>query len=136
MTNTYLAIIWAALYIACAGLGFIAAPTGFLYGLCVIFSLLFFVPPVMLLYRGGKAKDIKSIRILRNLSILWLAVTMILLILNISSVYFSHSVGTILYYVLIVVTSPMVCSQYWLLPLFLWACLLVVSIQQLKQLRR
>ena len=35
--------------------------------------------------------------------------------------------------VLIVVSSPMVCSGYWALSLFLWACLLMVSHSLVKK---
>ena len=41
--------------------------------------------------------------------------------------------GNFLYQVLIIVSSPMVCSRHWALSLFLWACLLITSHQQLKK---
>ena len=40
---------------------------------------------------------------------------------------------TAFFAVLIVVSSPMVCSGYWALSLFLWACLLMVSHSLLKK---
>ena len=40
--------------------------------------------------------------------------------------------GNFLYGALTLLCSPLVCSQYWLLPMFLWACLLITSWQQLR----
>ena len=43
------------------------------------------------------------------------------------------TMGNALFGVLIVVSSPMVCSGYWALSLFLWACLLMVSHSLVKK---
>ena len=43
------------------------------------------------------------------------------------------TMGNVLFAVLIVVSSPMVCSGYWALSLFLWACLLIVSHSLLRK---
>ena len=53
----------------------------------------------------------------KNTKFLWLAAGILLL----------------LFAVLIVVSSPMVCSGYWALSLFLWACLLIVSHSLLRK---
>ena len=56
-----------------------------------------------------------------------------MLVVNVLSVLRSQLLGNILYYMLVILSSPMVCSGYWALSLFLWACLLVYSLQQLKK---
>ena len=101
--------------------------------LMVTLSLAFFVPPAMLLYRAVPREDWQTIRRIRNLSILSLGSTMTMLILNFLSVGASAAVGNVLYWLLILVSAPMVCGQFWAVSLFLWACLLMVSIAQLKK---
>lgn len=131
--NKKLSIAWAVLYGFCAAFGFIPTPDGVLMALMVTLSLAFFVPPAMLLYRAVPREDWQTIRRIRNLSILSLGSTMTMLILNFLSVGASAAVGNVLYWLLILVSAPMVCGQFWAVSLFLWACLLMVSIAQLKK---
>ena len=133
MTNTFLYIAWGALYIACAGLGFISAPEGFAAVLMVFFSLMFFVPPAILLYRAVKGENMKAIRRIRDISLVWLITATVCICMNILSVMASEFAGRVLYYILIVATAPMVCSQYWFISLFAWACLLTVSWKYLRK---
>jgi len=131
MMNKSLTALWAGLFIVCAGLGFIPEPEGTLRIFLTVLSLLFFLPPALLLYEAGKRQDKRVILLIRNLSILSLGLTMVLLILNFLTVLSSETLGLILYYVLIVVSSPTICSGYWAMSLFLWACLLTVSLRKL-----
>ena len=131
--NKKLSIAWAVLYGFCAAFGFIPTPDGVLMALMVTLSLAFFVPPAMLLYRAVPREDWQTIRRIRNLSILSLGSTMTMLILNFLSVGASAAVGNVLYWLLILVSAPMVCGQFWAVSLFLWACLLMVSIALLKK---
>ena len=131
--NKKLSIAWAVLYGFCAAFGFIPTPDGVLMALMVTLSLAFFVPPAMLLYRAVPREDWQTIRRIRNLSILSLGSTMTMLILNFLSVGASAAVGNVLYWLLILVSAPMVCGQFWAGSRFLWACLLMVSIAQLKK---
>ena len=55
------------------------------------------------------------------------------LVLNVLSAMGTVTMGNALFGVLIVVSSPMVCSGYWALSLFLWACLLIVSHSLLRK---
>ena len=71
---------------------------------------------------------------MRNLSALSLGLTLAVLILNFMSALGSETLGNVLYYVLVVVSAPMICSGYWVLSLFLWACVLMVSLSQLKRI--
>ena len=45
----------------------------------------------------------------------------------------SEALGNVLHYILVVVSSPMIASGHWALSLFLWACLLMVSLKQLRK---
>ena len=128
MKNTHLYAIWAVLFIICAGLGFIPEAAGFGRFVLTLLSLLFFVPPAVLLYQG----DRETVKLIRNLSALSLLVTAVTLICNFLSALGSQLLGNILHGVLVIVSVPMVCSGYWALSLFLWACLLMVSLQKLK----
>ena len=124
--------LWAGLFIVCAGLGFIPEPGESLQILLTLLSLLFFLPPARLLYNAGRNRDTATIQLIRNLSALSLTLTMVLLILNFLTVLTSEISGQILYYVLIFVSCPMICSGHWAMSLFLWSCLLTVSLRLLK----
>lgn len=133
MANVYLYILWGFLYLSGAVLGFLPQPEGFLKGISIVATLAFFVPPAVLIFRGVKEKNSGLLRFIRNLAVVWLSGALLMLILNIASVYFSETTGQILYYGLILLTSPMVCSRNWLLVLFLWACVLMASLQALRK---
>ena len=133
MNKTAWFALWGALFILCAGLGFIPAPSGVLRVAMVLLSIAFFVPPCALVYRSGKDKDRRTVRLIRNLSIASLGMTVAVLTANFLSFMAPEAVGNVLYAVLVIVSSPMVCAQYWALSLFLWACLLMLSRYQLKK---
>lgn len=128
MSNKTLYFIWGGLFIFCGLLGFIPEPAGLLKVLMVVSSLVFFVPGGMLLYLSKKSGDLRTIGIVRNLSLISLGVTLLLLVLNFLSGNASAAVGDFLYGLLVMLSAPMVCSQYWFMSLFLWACLLMTSL--------
>ena len=133
MTKKNLYIAWGVLYVLCAALGFIPAPQGALYGLLFMLSLAFFIPPAVLLYRAVPRQDLATVRLIRTLSLLSLSATLVVLVLNLLSVGGSPEAGLFVYYLLILVSSPMVCNQIWFPSLFLWACLMVVSWQEIRK---
>ena len=120
--------IWLGLFIFCGLLGFIPQPEGIVKVLMVVASLVFFVPGGLLLYVGKKEGNYGTIAVVRNLAIISLAVTLFLLVMNFLSGKASAAMGEFLYGLLVMFSAPMVCSQYWFLPLFLWACLLMTAI--------
>ena len=128
MNKKTLFVLWGVLFILCAGLGFIPAPAGALKGLMTALSVLFFLPPALLLWKTDRETAI----LIRNLSLLSLGVTLVTLILNFVLAVSSEFLGTVLHYVLVVVSAPMICSGYWVLSLFLWACLLMASLKKTK----
>ena len=93
----------------------------------------FFVPGVMLLYWARKEGDRKTVQLISYLSIGWLAATAILLVLNIASATADAAWGKLMYYTMAVISAPMISSQVWLLPMFIWACLLFVSFKKLPK---
>ena len=125
--------LWACLFILCAGLGFIPEPEGSLSAVLSLLALLFFLPPAWLLYQSGKHRQKDTALLIRNLSLVSLILTVTVLILNFFTTFASQRLGQILHYVLVIVSSPMICSGHWAMSLFLWACLLMVSLRQLKR---
>ena len=130
MAKKILFALWGGLFILCAGLGFIPEPSGILRGVMTGLSLLFFLPPGLLLYRARQEDDGHTRLLIRNLSALSLLLTLVLLVGNMLTILGSETLGTVLYYLLVMVSSPMVCSGYWALSLFLWACLLMASLRK------
>ena len=126
-------ILWAGMFILCAGLGFIPAPTGFAKFCLVLLSIGFFLPPAGLLKQAEKRKDLLNIRIVRNLAFASLVLTIVLIIANFLTFRGSEALGNVLYVLLCIVTTPMICAQYWVLSLFGWACLMIWGHSLLKK---
>lgn len=123
---------WAVLYILCAAFGFVSNPTLFQKSLLIATCILFFIPPFFLLFQARKEKDRKTIKCLRLISICVLSLSLILIVLNFLSVYFSAYTGLFLYVLLVLFSVPMICGQYWVLSLFLWACLLMICLRKIN----
>ena len=127
MKSQFLYALWGALFILCAGLGFIPEPAGVLRVLLTGLSILFFLPPAVLVWKGRQEKDRMALSLVRNLSIASLSLSVLLIIANVLTVFRSELLGDILHGVLVVVSSPMICSGHWAMSLFFWACLLISS---------
>ena len=132
MSNTVLYIIWGILYVGCAALGIFNAPEW----AGVLGCISFFIPPALLLWQADRNSDQKTVLTVRNLSLIWLGTTLLLLILNIFSVAMSETAGTVLYYILVVFSSPMVCGQKWIIAMFLWSYVLMTSLKLLKEKKK
>ena len=135
MNKKSLFILWGAFFILCAGLGFIQEPTGLSKILMRILSLVFFLPPALLLCLSSRQKDRNTLMLIRNLSFFSLLLTLLFIVLNIMSALWPLIAGNILHSILTIVSSPMFCCGNWFLSLFLWACLLMVSLRELKHIR-
>lgn len=133
MKKPQLFALWAILFIICAGLGFIPEPEGAGKILCTLASVVFFLPPAVLLFRAAKAGDRNTLGLIRNLSAASLGATLVLLVANVLSALGSRLLGNVLYAMLVIVSSPMICSGSWALSLFLWACLLMASLRLPKK---
>lgn len=133
MTNKMLYSLWGILFIICAGLGFIPAPDTTVQAVMTGLSVLFFLPPTVLLYRAKKDADRNMAALIRNLALASLALTLLTLVLNVICAMQSEFLGNFLHVVLTIISCPMICSGYWVLSLFLWACLLTISLQILSK---
>ena len=130
MRKRMLYVVWAVLYCACVGFSFVAAPNRVAQVFLNALSIGFFVPPYVLVFRARKEKNAKAIKILRLVCIGVLVLAMILLALNIVSVKFSPRTGLVMYILLAMFAPPLACAQQWALGLFLWACLLMLTLQK------
>ena len=130
MRNKNLLRLWAALFIICAFCGLVQSQAGSLEGFLTFLSVIFFIPPAVVLIRAKKKKLSEPRLLIRNLSGASLALTLVLLVLNFLSVLGSRTLGNILHYILTIVSTPMICSGHWILSIFLWACLFVGSIKE------
>ena len=125
--------LWGALFALCATLGFLVPQSNALQILMTLLSVAFFVPPALLLRRSARDGDQNTIALIRNLSLASLVLTALLITANFFSALGSALVGNILNSLLIIISTPMVCSGYWALSLFLWACLMITAAKLLKQ---
>ena len=136
MNKKLMFILWGAMYAVCAGFGFVAQPAGALKILMIILTLGFFAVGGTILWQAKAARDYGIIGLIRSLSLAWLIATGVMIIANILSVLAPQGLGDVLFYMLVVVSSPMVCGQSWVLSLFLWACLMVISHKMMKIRRK
>lgn len=125
MKKSYIYIAWGVLYAICMALGFLQGAAGFGKVLLVASAVIFFLPPF---YLAVTDQSRKTQFVLRLVSICVLALSCVFIGLNFASVHFSPSVGLVLYVLLNMVSTPMFCAQYWVLGLFLWACLLMLTL--------
>ena len=119
--------VWLCLYILCVGLGTVEEVEGAGKVFFVLTSLIFFIPGILLLLLGRKEKSRKTILRVRILSICSLGLTVAVFCANVIAVAASSQLGSFLHDLLNLVSAPMLCSQYWILSLFCWACLLSAS---------
>lgn len=133
MKKTILYCIWAFFYLLCGFISNIRITTDAQSAALTILSLIFFIPGGILLVDALRGGDKKTLKILRWISGLSLGLTLVTIIANIASVNATEAVGNVLHQVLIFVSVPMVCSQHYVLSLFLWACLLFATLPQQKK---
>ncbi len=133
MKDGKLYALWGVLYILCGLLGFIREPNGFVMAVLVLLAVGFFIPGAVLLYRGYREQNPGKIKVIRNISLIWLVMTLVLLIANFLTAGAAEITGDLLYGFLVILSAPMYCGQFWVMSLFLWACLLMASLSCLKK---
>ena len=126
---------WLAMFALCAGLGFLPQPAGLTRGLLIALAVLCFVPPALIVYFGWREKSWEDLRLVRNLAIGSLVMTLVALIGNFLTLAASETVGNVLYAILVILSSPMVCGQIWIISLLLWAALMWTTVALLKKSR-
>ncbi len=133
MKEKVLYCLWVILYAICAALGFMGEVFGIARVFLVMLAFAFFVPGAWLLILGHQQKNKKLLRRVRLVSAISLVLTLGLLVANVASVHASETLGKILHILLVLVSAPMLCGQYWIMSLFLWACLLFASFLKIKR---
>lgn len=126
--------IWAILFALTALLGLLFPNVENTAGqiALLMITVLFFLPPWLILAKAKQEASLHHVRIVRYLSIASLAATLVFFCAGIFSVRFSETVGNILHILMTIVCAPLVCSNFYVLPMFLWATLLVGSFGKRK----
>ena len=128
--NLYAA--WLCLYILCVGLGTVEEVKGAGKIFFVLTALIFFIPGIILLVMGKKQQNKKMVLRVRLIAICSLVLTVAVFCATVLAVGSSAQAGSFLHDLLNLVSAPMFCSQYWILSLFGWACLLSASFLKKK----
>lgn len=127
MKEKLLYIIWGCMAVLCIGLGTIETTDPMMQIPMIILSVMFFLPGAILLYDARTGKNRKALLRIRWICITSLFLTLATLVAFILTAAKGNAAADVLYDVLILVSCPMVCGQYWLISLFLWSCLLSAS---------
>ena len=130
-----LALAWCSLYVICTIFGFIQTENGLIQAIFAIFSIGFFLPGGILLYEAVRAKDRKTVLCIRYICITSLVLTILTFIGNLLTLPASEAVGNRMYGLLVIISTPMVSSQLWVMSLFLWACLLMGTFLKMNKTR-
>ena len=133
MKNSILFLFWAALYALCALFGLTPLQGTLGSVVMTLLSLLFFLPGIILVYRGIQYQDRKLLRTIRIISLSSLALTLIFLAASFLTVLSSEAVGITIHILLTLFSVPMICSGHWFFSIFLWACLLMSSFVKKKR---
>lgn len=128
MNKKLLFALWGGLYVLCAAIGFLPTADGALGILRTLLAILFFLPPLLLIRTG----EIQTLRLIRNLSAIWLVLTTVLIIGNFLTVGASLRLGNMLFALLAIISSPMICGQIWVVSLFGWSYLMFAAMGGLR----
>ena len=97
-----------------------------------LISVVFFLPPWAILARARKAGNRHHLRLVRYLSIANLVLTLALICAGILSLPYGETVGNMIHVLMTVLCAPLVCSNYYVLPMVLWAMLFYGSFGKKK----
>ena len=122
-------ILWGALFALTAVLGFLFPDVSDPIGKAALtaLSVMFFLPPWLILLRA-KADGAKThIQLIRLLALASVLLTLALLCLNLRTAGMGEALGNALNAALVIVSAPMVCSNFFVLPIFCWGTLMMGS---------
>ena len=124
---------WAALFAVTALLGLIFPNVSGGWKIPLIaLSCLFFLPPFLIVEKAHRQKSFRHSQLVFMLSLLSLSATVALLCVNVLSVGQSQALGNALFAALTIISAPMVCSNFYVIPLFLWGTLMVQAWKKRK----
>ena len=125
-------LAWGALFVLTAALGllFPGAQNGLgLFCLRAV-TVLFFLPPWMILAKARTEGAVFHTRLLRYLSLASLAMTLVLFCAGILTAVDNPALGDLIHVLMAIVCAPLVCSNFYVLPMFLWGTVLVASFRK------
>lgn len=125
-------LIWALLFAVTAVLGFLfpnVENAGGRAALLIVTGV-FFLPPWAVIAKARAAGEAKHIKLVRNLSLTSLLLTLALLCANLLSAGMGEASGSALHAALTIVSAPLVCSNFYVLPLFLWGTLIMGALSK------
>ena len=126
---------WGILYALTGvlGIAFPQVENGAGLVLMRLLTVAFFLPPWMILLKARFSGEKLHVSLIRNLSIVWLALSMVFFCAAIVSVGSTQAMGDTIHMVMSLLCAPLVCSGYYVLPMFLWATLLVYAVTPEKK---
>ena len=126
--------LWAGVFVLTAALGLLFPGVQNAAGRLVLalISVVFFLPPWAVLSKAKTEGNRHHLRLVRYLAIASLVLTMVLFCAGILSVRWGEAVGNLVHILMTVLCAPLVCSNYYVLPMFCWAMLLTGSFQKKK----
>ena len=130
--KSFVCVVWAVWYLLCLFLCMGAEPAGMGKVPFVVVGITAYVPPFYLLYLSKK--DRKTIKTVQIISAASLASFVVLFVLTLLSVKWGASAGRVLDYLVKIFCAPIICGQFWVVGLFLWASLLRTCGLMLKKL--
>lgn len=124
--------IWGVLFVATALLGLLFPGAKHPLGLFALraVTVLFFLPPWLILMKARLAGNHHHRKLIRYLSIASLTATVVLFCCAVFALRLPEFMSTVIHVVMTILCAPLVCSNYYALPLFLWAVLLIQSFQK------
>ena len=126
-------LLWGVMYLLCAACSFTKAGQGDSIGvMLMLLGMAFFVPPALLIAYSVKKKRMKQLKYIRNLSAASLILTLVMIILSFATAD-AGMLGTVMNWILAILSVPMLCSQIWLIGIFGWACLLMTTLTYLQK---
>ena len=124
--------IWAVFFALTAVLGFLfpAAEGAPARIALLVTAAVFFLPPWLILRKSRKEGKRFHGWLIGFLAMASIVLTIVLLVLNLMSAMWSESVGIALNAALVIISAPMVASNFYVLPIFLWGVLLAAAFKR------
>ena len=125
-------IAWAIMIALTVVLGFLfpeAEGAGAKIAL-LLTAAVFFLPPWLILRKSRKEGRRFHGWLIGFLAMASIVLTLVLLVLNLMSPMWNEQIGIALNAALVIISAPMVCSNFYELPLFLWGMLLAAAFKR------